>query len=189
MKKDDIVLILGGARSGKSDMAQKLADGRGKAVVFIATATAGDEDMRERIEAHKRSRPSGWKTIESPVLAGESLSKIDSKTDVVIVDCLTMLVANILMDRGEHADERALDDAVRAEIDSLLAECARLGCACIVVSNETGMGIVPEYRLGRVFRDSLGRANKYIASKADKVLLMIAGLAVDVKRLAEGTQA
>jgi adenosylcobinamide kinase/adenosylcobinamide-phosphate guanylyltransferase len=184
VKKNEIILVTGGARSGKSDIALRLAEKCGNDIVFVATAQAGDEDMRMRIEAHKSARSVLWKTIEAPVSIGKSLSLVSTDTDAVILDCLTMLVSNILLAQGEEPDEKALDESVRAEIDSLIAECARLGCTLIIVTNETGMGIVPEYRLARIFRDSLGRANKYIASKADKVLLMVAGLAVDVKKLA-----
>jgi adenosylcobinamide kinase/adenosylcobinamide-phosphate guanylyltransferase len=187
MNKKEIILVLGGARSGKSDTAMKLARRYGSRVIFVATAGAGDEEMKHRIAAHKKSRPPQWKTIEATLDIGENLASVPGEADVVIIDCLTMLVTNIMMKQGDDASETLHDETVTREIDAILDACSKLNCSCIVVSNETGMGIVPEYKLARVFRDVLGRVNKYVASKADTVLLMIAGLAVDLKKLSVDT--
>jgi adenosylcobinamide kinase/adenosylcobinamide-phosphate guanylyltransferase len=183
MNKKEVILILGGARSGKSDTAIKLGGHYGKNVIYIAAALEGDEEMSTRIEAHRRSRPPYWKTLETGENIGDGLSAMQACADAIILDCLTMLTANIVMAQGENPLEKTLDEKIAHEIDFFLNECKKKNATCIVVSNEVGMGIVPPYKTGRLYRDVLGKANKYLASKADKVLLMIAGLAVDVKRL------
>jgi adenosylcobinamide kinase/adenosylcobinamide-phosphate guanylyltransferase len=183
MKDKKTILILGGARSGKSSIATSIASRFGKNIVYVATAAAGDEEMKKRIDTHRKERPRDWTTIEAPTGIGKSLAKTETQADAVILDCLTMLASNIIVEHGEDESEDLLNSIVRGEIDALLAECTHRESSCIVVSNEVGMGIVPENKLARVYRDVLGRANKYLAEKADHVLLMIAGIPVDVKKL------
>ncbi|MBN2440578.1 MAG: bifunctional adenosylcobinamide kinase/adenosylcobinamide-phosphate guanylyltransferase [Spirochaetales bacterium] len=185
-QKSHTVLILGGVRSGKSDAALKLAAkmaGTKQNVVFIATGTAQDDEMKERIENHKKQRPPGWTTIEAQRECGRQLSGLKTKADVVILDCLTMLVANFLMEGHDADDETLLETKIIEELHSFFHVCKERGAACILVSNEVGMGVVPPSKMGRVYRDLLGKANKYAAAAADKVLLMVAGLAVDIKKL------
>jgi adenosylcobinamide kinase/adenosylcobinamide-phosphate guanylyltransferase len=186
-----LVLILGGARSGKSAFAEQLAVSSGRRVAFIATATAGDDDMRARIARHRASRSPTWLTIEEPLQLAGAVRRAAELADVLLLDCITLWLANWM---GQQSDLE-LDDApgeaytgrVLSDIEELLATLATLGPGktLIAVSNEVGLGIVPAYPLGRVYRDTLGWVNQRLARSADRVYLMVAGLAVDIKRLQE----
>lgn len=176
-----MILILGGARSGKSDYAQRLAGEMGRPVIYVATATAGDEEMAERIARHRAARPAHWRTVEAPTGVGRTLAEHLDGGEVVLLDCLTLLVSNLLMELGETADADVLEGRVTAELEALLTVCAAHRAALIVVSNEVGMGLVPPYPMGRVYRDALGRANQWLAARADRVVLMVAGIPVGVK--------
>ena len=186
-----LVLILGGARSGKSAFAEQLAASSGRRVAFIATATAGDDDMRARIARHRASRSPEWLTIEEPLQLAGAIRRAAELADVLLLDCITLWLANWMGQQGDLE----LDDApgegytgrVLSDIEELLATLATPGPGktLIAVSNEVGLGIVPAYPLGRVYRDTLGRVNQRLARSADRVYLMVAGLAVDIKRLQE----
>jgi adenosylcobinamide kinase/adenosylcobinamide-phosphate guanylyltransferase len=168
------ILITGGARSGKSQFAQKLAVAAGGKVLFIATAEAKDEAMRLRIEAHQQSRPKGWKTVEAPLGVSEIIGQHASKAETVVIDCITMLVANIMLqERGE--------EPVLKEIEALINQMDELKANFILVTNEVGLGLVPDNELGRRYRDCLGRANQILAQHADEVYLMVAGIPVRLK--------
>ncbi|WP_457636650.1 cobyric acid synthase [Oceanithermus sp.] len=161
-----LVLYLGGARAGKS--AAALARARalgGEAVSFIATATAGDAEMAARVADHRAERPQAWETIEEPQDAAGALAR--ARHDVVVLDCLTLLVSNLLLEGGAAA--------VRAGVEALLAAWRESGKTLLVVSNEVGMGIVPENALAREYRDLLGWANRVVAAAADEVRLVVAG--------------
>lgn len=173
------ILILGGARSGKSRFAQNLARRLSKKVLFVATGGAGDEEMRSRIEEHEKSRPRTWYTLETPVKLGERIPEQIGNADVVIIDCITMLISNLLV--GEE-DDRYKEEQVTTEIDQLIKCMDKLEVTFILVSNEVGLGLVPESRLGRFYRDLLGRANQLLAQHADEVYIMMAGIPVEVKR-------
>jgi adenosylcobinamide kinase/adenosylcobinamide-phosphate guanylyltransferase len=191
-----IVLILGGARSGKSAFAERLALQSGKSVAYIATATVGDEEMRERIKRHRLARPADWHTIEEPLDLVHALRQASIRADVIMLDCITLWLSNWLFmqvdkqgweeDLPLHGSEMGgyIDSAV-AEIEAVLRAVAELDQrkVLVVVSNEVGMGIVPAYALGRLYRDALGRVNQRLASAATRVYLMVAGLGVDIKRL------
>ena len=172
-----LTLILGGARGGKSAFAQHLAAQKGERVTFLATAEAGDEEMRDRIEQHRASRPRHWQTIEIPSSVAEAMRAASS--EVVLLDCLALLVSNLLCGVGE--DCVAAEARVDREIGDLLAAYREGGASLIVVSNEVGMGVVPPYPLGRIYRDLLGRANAQLARAADRVYVMVAGLALEIK--------
>ncbi|MGQ9717635.1 MAG: bifunctional adenosylcobinamide kinase/adenosylcobinamide-phosphate guanylyltransferase [Anaerolineae bacterium] len=177
-----VVLILGGARSGKSDYAQRLAGEMGKPVLYVATATVGDEEMAKRIARHRAARPAHWRTVEAPVGVGRALARVLGDGEVVLLDCLTLLVSNLLMALGETADADALEGRVTAELEELLTVCAAHRADLIVVSNEVGMGLVPPYPMGRVYRDVLGRANQWLAGRAEQVIFMVAGLPMVLKQ-------
>ena len=174
-----LTLILGGARGGKSAFAQALAARRSERVTFLATAEAGDEEMRARIEQHRVSRPGHWLTIESPSCVAEAASKAARQSEVILLDCLALLVSNLLLAEGE--DYAAAEARVDRELADLLAAYQAGAASLIVVSNEVGMGVVPAYPLGRVYRDLLGRANAQLARAADEVYVMVAGLAMEIK--------
>ena len=180
-----LILILGGARSGKSTFAQQLAESLGgEQVLFVATAQAGDEEMQARVQAHRRERPTAWRTLEAQRGIGPAISASLTDARVVLIDCLTLLVTNIMLARGETPEAATAQAAVLAEVQSLLDVCAHSTATFIVVSNEVGMGLVPPYPLGRLFRDLLGRANQILAGRADQVYLIVAGLPLDLKALA-----
>jgi adenosylcobinamide kinase/adenosylcobinamide-phosphate guanylyltransferase len=168
------ILITGGARSGKSRFAQKLAVEAGGKVLFVATAEAKDEAMRLRIEAHRESRPKNWRTLEAPLEISGIIGQQVGDAKIVVIDCITMLVANILLQgRGE---EGALK-----EIEALIKQMEGLKATFILVTNEVGLGLVPDNELGRCYRDCLGKANQLLARHADEVHLMVAGIPVRLK--------
>jgi adenosylcobinamide kinase/adenosylcobinamide-phosphate guanylyltransferase len=173
-----IVLILGGARSGKSSYAQQVAADRGGRVIFCATAQPLDGEMQERILAHRQSRPPGWDTLEIKDGLAAALEGKTDRYDIVIVDCITLLTANCM---GEAIDYRAAEKVIDDEVGGLIDLMRRSGCSFILVSNEVGGGIVPDNRLARVYRDALGRANQRLARAADEVILMTAGLPLRLK--------
>jgi adenosylcobinamide kinase / adenosylcobinamide-phosphate guanylyltransferase len=186
-----LTLILGGARSGKSAYAERLAATSRRPVLYLATATAGDEEMAARIAAHRAARPAGWRTVEAPEELVGAVAAHAREGEVVLVDCLTLWVSNVLLrEIGEAADavpfavESALEARLCAETDRLLDRAKELGAALMLVSNEVGMGLVPPFPLGRVYRDALGRVNQTVARRADAVVLMVAGIPVDLRRLA-----
>ena len=170
-------MVLGGARAGKSDFAQALAQ-NGDRVLFVATAEARDDDMARRIAAHRDRRPAGWDTLEEPIDVVESLAPIAGCYDTVLLDCLTLWVSNHMM-RDEGAAE--IESRVLEATERLLNLYEGGSAGWIVVSNEVGMGVVPPTTSGRDFRDILGRINQMVASRADRVYLMVAGLALELK--------
>jgi adenosylcobinamide kinase/adenosylcobinamide-phosphate guanylyltransferase len=181
MKK--IILIIGGARSGKSRFAKELAGNLGDSVLFVATGEPLDEEMQARINEHKELRPKGWRTLEIPTNVAQQLRLEIGDADVVIIDCLTLLISNRL---GEELDYPKAEKQVLSEIHELITSIKKLNAIFIIVSNEVGMGLVPETRLGRVYRDLLGRANQLIAQHANEVYFMVAGLPVVIRAADKG---
>jgi len=177
--RNGMTLILGGARSGKSSFAENIARETGNAVLFIATATAGDNEMAERIRQHQASRPAGWQTLEIPYNLGNYLAS--PVAPVVIVDCITLLVSNMLMSLPENTPEEVVLDKICTEINELIAAQGRLGGQWLIVSNEVGLGLVPPCPLGRVYRDALGWTNQALARAANRVILMVAGIPMVIK--------
>ena len=178
-----LVLILGGVRSGKSRFAQELAQRLGgQEVLFVATAQAGDDEMRRRIDEHRRSRPAAWTTLEQPLETGLAILALESPPLVILVDCLTLLVSNAMLQC--EGDAEAAQRQVTAETQSLIAAARQQRATMIIVSGEVGQGVVPESSLGRLFRDLLGWANQMLAHEAEATYLMVAGLAIEVRSLA-----
>jgi len=176
-----LTLILGGARSGKSSYAQSLAEETGKSVTFLATAQALDEEMSARIQKHRTERPPDWETLEIPLNISSHVGQI--KTEVVILDCMTLLVTNLLMRfvKNDLVDEPPFTQALQKEVDELIANIHRGKQEWIIISNEVGLGLVPPYQMGRVYRDLLGWANQQLARAADKVIFMVAGIPTVIK--------
>jgi len=174
-----IILLLGGARSGKSHYAQQLAGELGRKVLFVATGEALDEEMQTRIAEHKKDRPKTWQTLEITTGVGKNIENQIGYAEVVVIDCITLLISNLL--RGKPDYPRA-EKLVKAEINELIDVMDKLDASFVIVSNEVGMGLVPGNKLGRVYRDLLGKANQLLAARATEVYLMVACLPVQVKR-------
>jgi len=172
------VFILGGARSGKSNFAQELARKLGDKVLFVATGQALDEEMKARIEQHQKDRPKSWRTVEIPSDLSSQIEKHIGTAQVVLIDCLTLLVSNLL---GDDSDYPRAESKVIAEINGLIACMDKLDASFIVVSNEVGLGIVPENMTARLYRDLLGKANQLLAQHANEVYLMMAGIPTKIK--------
>ena len=175
-----LILILGGARSGKSALAETLARRLGReAVLYVATAEAGDAEMAERIVRHRAQRPATWRTLEQPLNVAPAILEQASAAAVVLLDCMTLLASNVVLAAGD--DGKAAEAQLQQEVDALVAAIAHLDATFIIVSNEVGMGLVPPYPLGRVYRDALGRANQRLARAADHVYFLVAGLPLTLK--------
>ena len=174
-----LVLILGGARSGKSAFAEHLAR-QGERVLFVATSQALDADMQVRIAAHRVRRPLEWTTLEEPLYLTRVLPSALEGHDTCLVDCLTLWVSNLLLARESHSNA---EEEILEQVGNLMEVYKRSSAAWIVISNEVGLGVVPPTQLGSRYRDVLGRANQAVASQADKVYLMVAGLALEMNSL------
>ncbi|NPV91087.1 MAG: bifunctional adenosylcobinamide kinase/adenosylcobinamide-phosphate guanylyltransferase [Firmicutes bacterium] len=190
-----LVLVTGGARSGKSRFAEELAArwaGAGRKVVYLATAGVEDSEMRERVQRHRERRPAHWVTVEETHRAEEVIREIGGGAGVILLDCLTLLLSNWLLN-PEPLGRQPLtdwDDRERIEeierdllgrMESLARTASEARARVIVVSSEVGMGLVPEYPLGRVYRDLLGLSNQAVAARADQVYAMFSGIPVKIK--------
>ncbi len=171
----NVILFVGGARSGKSALAEKILSGHNQ-VAYVATAEAIDQEMVERIKKHRESRPSEWVTFEVEGKLADTLNKACRRADAVIVDCLTIYIAR-------RMEQTVNDEQIIAEVAEAVSEARQSGKTVAFVSNEVGMGLVPEYPVGRRYRDILGVANQRAAELADKVYFTIAGIPVDIKAL------
>ena len=178
-----LTLILGGARSGKTSYAQEQARRIGGNVLYVATAAAGDDEMRMRIEAHRAERPAEWRTLEERLRVGETLlsGANQHQAKVIILDCITLLVSNVLLSFSEDAPFGEVKQEVQGEIEALLEAHSKIGGQWLIVSNEVGLGLVPPYPLGRTYRDLLGWANQTLARSADRVIFMVAGIPTVIK--------
>ncbi len=175
-RKVSLVFITGGARSGKSHLAVQLAEKSGGKVAFIATACAGDEEMARRILLHRKSRPGEWTTIEEPIDAASAVGSVRGY-DVVIVDCLTLLLSNLMFENdgmNEQSD-------ILSKIEEVAEAARSFEGTVMIVSNEVGMGIVPDNELARKFRDLAGRTNQIMAGAADEVYVCFSGIPVQIK--------
>jgi len=179
------ILIIGGVRSGKSRFAQELALKLGEPVLFVATAAAGDEEMRQRIEEHQRARSATWTTLEVTTQIASQIEQKIGKAQVVIVDCITLLLNNIFSQyvdqTSEQIDAPLIEKKVISEIDELVDCINRIDTSFIMVTNEVGTGLVPANRVGRLYRDLLGKANQLLARRVDEVYLLVTGLPVQIK--------
>lgn len=179
----ELLFVTGGARSGKSSFAEHLAARGGGPVVYLATMEAGDDELRDRIQRHQARRPSGWTTVEEPLVVAEAL-RAASPDACVLLDCLSLWVTNRLMQLGSDdpplAAVEAFEGALDGEVDLLVAAARGRRGATIVVTNEVGSGVVPPYPLGRVYRDVLGRVNQRVSRAADRAWFLVAGRAIEL---------
>ena len=165
----ELILVTGGVRSGKSRYAVEIASRASSRVTFIATASPCDEEMIKRIKLHQSSRPSHWETVEERRDVASVLSKIDSPHRTVIIDCLTMLISNLLLE-GEE------EKSILKQVQAIAENGKKFNRLTVVVTNEVGWGVVPQTSLGRNFRDIAGVANQIMAKNADQVWLIICGV-------------
>ncbi|HPU36257.1 MAG TPA: bifunctional adenosylcobinamide kinase/adenosylcobinamide-phosphate guanylyltransferase [Bacillota bacterium] len=185
-----LILVLGGARSGKSNFAEQQALRLGKRVTYIATAAVKDGEMAERVQKHRARRPATWETVEEEKNVIDVIRK-GQKGDVFILDCVTLWLTNLLLDQcppfqdvpapSENVPVSSKKEAWILEQAHLLGDSVSNGADLIMVSNETGLGLVPENPLARTFRDLAGKVNQILASKADEVYFIIAGLPLRIK--------
>jgi adenosylcobinamide kinase/adenosylcobinamide-phosphate guanylyltransferase len=166
-----VMLITGGARAGKSRYAERLMTARPAHHAVIATATAGDAEMAERIARHKAERDKTWETIEQPISVRAAIRNAARPDRILLVDCLTLWISNLM---GEQRD-------IEVEMQGLVGTLKIAAGPVIIVSNEVGLGIVPDNPLARAFRDNLGRANQLVAAAAEVVVFMAAGIPMILK--------
>ena len=177
-----LILITGGARSGKSRYAVELAKQKGDKVAFIATAIAGDEEMTRRIRMHQSARPSNWTTIEESINVAQAVADAAANHATIIVDCLTLLITNLVFEppyQGEIDDEK--EQKIYAAVKQIIETTKNIEATVIIISNELGMGLVPEDALARRFRDIAGRANQLMAEAADEAYVCISGIPMRIK--------
>ncbi|HBJ0064228.1 TPA: bifunctional adenosylcobinamide kinase/adenosylcobinamide-phosphate guanylyltransferase [Escherichia coli] len=180
-----MILVTGGARSGKSRHAEALI-GDSSQVLYIATSQILDDEMAARIEHHQQGRPEHCRTVERWQHLDELIHADINPNEVVLLECVTTMVTNLLFDYGgdkdpDEWDYQAMEQAINAEIQSLIAACQRCPAKVVLVTNEVGMGIVPESRLARHFRDIAGRVNQQLAAAANEVWLVVSGIGVKIK--------
>lgn len=173
-EEKEIVLVLGGARSGKSSWALQYTENNYDSYMFLATAQVMDDEMAERVRLHKEDRGPQWKLREEPLAISHVLKTGCEGVDAVLIDCMTIWLSNVLLQKGA--------ETVPAYGDELLDALARSDQSIIIVSNEVGSGIVPEHPLGRQYRDMAGSLNQKLAGASDKVVMIVAGLPVYLKQ-------
>ena len=183
--KSQIILCSGGARSGKSEFAERLALSTEGRKAYVATGQAFDEEMIDRIKKHQERRGVIWTNFEVPLYLAKEWQNISQSADVILIDCLTMFTTNHMMAHGSiqgQQDANNLEEAVLSELESLLSLIASSdGKTVIFVTNEIGLGIVPDNKLARYFRDIAGRVNRTVATVADKLYLTISGVTIELK--------
>lgn len=179
-----LIFVLGGARSGKSAFAETLARRSGRPVLYVATAQALDDEMKERIRQHRQRRPTDWRTLEAHLQVGEAARAAARPDELVLLDCLSLLVSNVILAVGEDVSVQEAQPRVESEVNSLLAFAQAHPAPVIIVSNEVGLGGVSPYPVGRIYQDVLGWANQRVAATATQVYWVVAGLPVELKKLA-----
>ena len=183
--KSQIILCSGGARSGKSEFAEQLALATAGRKAYVATGQAFDEEMIDRIKKHQERRGEIWNNFEVPLHLAKEWQNISQTADVILIDCLTMFTTNHMMAYGSirgQEDANRLEQTILSELDTLLDSIQSCeGKTVIFVTNEIGLGIVPDNKLARYFRDIAGRVNRAVASVADKLYLTISGVTIELK--------
>lgn len=183
-----LILVTGGARSGKSSFAEGLAKEAAGEVAYLATAIAFDEGMKDRIQKHRESRPSSWTTYEGYKDLHKLVPQIAKQHQIILLDCITIMVTNLMFGYGEidwdqitHGEIDKIENGIKDEIMAWIHEVRAHNLHCIMVTNEVGMGIVPENRLSRIFRDIAGRMNQLIAKLSDEVYFTVSGIPTKIK--------
>lgn len=177
MTDHPVILIVGGARSGKSHYGEKLVEQSGKKPVYLATAEARDDEMLDRINVHQQRRSDHWQTIEEPFEIAEIIEEMAAPDTIILIDCLTLWLSNLMTEQKD----------VASALKRLLICLENTKGPVILISNEVGLGIVPDNALARSFRDEAGRINQAVASTASDVLFMVAGLPICLKKKGKNT--
>lgn len=183
-----LILVTGGARSGKSSYGEKLAaEYSSSSVLYIATAVPFDDEMKERVRRHQQSRPKHWTTYEAYKNLAE-VYKLSADFDVILLDCVTVMITNLLFeevncdfDLLQESEASALERLVQTELEQFLEAAAHHAQTVIMITNELGSGLIPEYKAGRVFRDIAGRMNQLLARAADEVYFTVCGIPMKIK--------
>lgn len=183
----NIILVTGGARSGKSSFAEKLISERYELISYIATAMPYDDGMKDRIKKHKESRPSNWKTYEIYEEISGRINEISQESNAVLLDCITVMVTNLILKNDVDWEKISMDEAneiekvLSEEVENLINEILKSKMDAVIVTNEIGSGIVPENKLARIFRDMAGRVNQKIAKASSEVYLTVSGIPIKIK--------
>ena len=184
----NIVLVTGGARSGKSTYAEKLAKEADGRVLYIATSIPFDDEMKDRVKKHKERRPSTWHTFEGYRNLKQVFYNKEIEFDAILLDCITIMVTNLMFEiAGDNLDDLnneaidTMENEILKEVADFICEAEKSSKTIIIVTNEIGSGIVPEYKMARIFRDIAGRVNQYIASRAQDVHLVVCGIPIKIK--------
>ena len=172
-------LITGGVRSGKSRFAEQRALQHGAPLCYLATAQALDGEMDERISRHRARRGNDWQTVEEPLALPQTLARLDGSCNAILVDCITLWLTNLLLMR-ERTDAE-LEEVLLGDVHRLATTLRGMGTPVLLVTNEVGMGIVPEHHLGRLFRDIAGQANQILAATCSEVYALISGIPLKLK--------
>jgi adenosylcobinamide kinase/adenosylcobinamide-phosphate guanylyltransferase len=178
------VLVTGGARSGKSEFAEKYVEAAGHKIIYMATAKAYDDEMRRRIAVHQARRPANWQTVEAPLAADDKMRKAADQADVVLFDCLSMYLSNLMFTEGVPLDIGQRQKYILEQTDKLLQAACQGKATVVFVTNEVGLSIVPENALAREYRDIAGLVNQQFAACVEEVYLVVSGLGVELKKLA-----
>ncbi|MEW6274114.1 MAG: bifunctional adenosylcobinamide kinase/adenosylcobinamide-phosphate guanylyltransferase [Bacillota bacterium] len=190
MEQKKFILVTGGTRSGKSAFAERLAAAGGKKVIYLATATVGDEEMALRVERHRQRRPPSWETVEEPLEIAGVINRMGAPDKLILVDCLTLFLNNLLSKTGRLFNDESAgltaeeEERILGVFERLCKVITESPADIIIVTNEVGWGLVPPYPAGRVYRDLLGTANQRLARLADEVYLVVSGLPLEIKSLA-----
>ncbi|UEL49384.1 bifunctional adenosylcobinamide kinase/adenosylcobinamide-phosphate guanylyltransferase [Terrisporobacter hibernicus] len=183
----NIILVTGGARSGKSSFAESLCIKQNNKTAYIATSVAFDDEMKNRVKKHQEGRPKNWKTYEIYKDIYSIVEELNKNHDTVIMDCVTLMVNNLMFTQGIEVDEATseelneLENYIREQITKLLEAVKKTNLYFVIVTNEIGMGIVPENKLSRIYGDFVGRANQLIASYSNEVYFVVSGIPMKVK--------
>jgi len=182
-----LIMVTGGARSGKSNFAEEKVRSFGDEILYIATAIAFDDEMKERIHRHRMHRPSSWETLEAFRDFDKILPDMLLERNAVLLDCMTIMVSNIMLQRAMDWENISVEEInevekeVSDQIEALLLIIKQADIPFVLVTNELGMGLVPPYALGRAIRDIAGRVNQQIAGAADEVFMCVSGIPVKIK--------
>lgn len=180
-----IVLVTGGARSGKSSFAEKYVAKYGKKIAYIATAQIFDDEMKFRVDLHQQRRPADWKTYEAPFDAHEAIIEAGKTHDMILFDCMTIYMSNLLFSLPDIEDSKRNYALIKEKVGKLIEAAKSIDGTVVFVTNEVGSGIVPDNHLSREYRDLAGLANQMVAAAAEKVFAVISGIPVDIKKISE----